>query len=163
MPQPMRGANDLLPLLGGKFVARKHEADFVVENFGGGAGQSVEAVVAQHLQVIFERHAGEFDAVNNFHGRKSVNVHAGDGIFHCAQNVAIVKRRQAMRQSALDADFGGADFPGFGCLLRDLIETQEVGVGFARAAAEGAEFASDKTDVGEIDIAVHDVGDDIAD
>jgi hypothetical protein len=31
-----------------------------------------------------------------------------------------------------------------------------------RAAAEGAEFASDETDVGEIDVAIHDVGDEIA-
>ena len=33
---------------------------------------------------------------------------------------------------------------------------------FARAAAEGAELASDETHVGEVDVAVDDVGDDIA-
>ena len=35
--------------------------------------------------------------------------------------------------------------------------------GFARAAAEGAEFASDKTDIREIDVAIDDVGDEVAD
>jgi len=89
-------------------------------------------------------------------------VHAGDRLFYCAQNVAIVKRRQAVRQSALNANFSGADVPGFSCLLGDLLETEEVRIGFARAATESAEFAADKTDVGEIDVAVHDVGDDIS-
>ncbi len=158
----MRGADDLLPLLGGEFVARKHEADVVVENLGGRSRQSVEAIVAQHAQIIFERHAGEFDAVDDLHGRESVNVHAGYGLLYRAQNVAIVERRQAVRQAALNADFGGADFPGFDGLLRDLLEAEEVGVGFARAAAEGAELAADEADIGEIDIAIDDVGDDIA-
>ena len=27
------------------FIAREHEADLVVENFGGGAGKSIEAIV----------------------------------------------------------------------------------------------------------------------
>ena len=53
--------------------------------------------------------------------------------------------------------------PGFNRLLSDLFDAEEVPVGFARAAAEGAELAADKTDIGEIDIAIDDVGDEIAD
>ncbi len=159
----MRGADDLLPLLGGKFVAGKHEADFVVEDFSGRSRQSVEAVVAQHVQVIFERHAGQFDAVYDLHGRKGVDVHAGNRLLYGAQNVAIVKRRQVVRQSALNANFGRTDFPGFARLLRNLLEAEKVSVGFARAAAESAKFAADEADVGEINIAVYDVGDDISD
>ncbi len=159
----VRGADDLLPLLGGKFIAGEHEADFVIENFGGCSRQSVEAVVAQHLQIIFERHAGQFDAVDDFHGRESVDMHAGNRLLYGAQNIAIVKWRQAMRQSALNADFGSADFPGFASFLGHLLEAEKVGVGFAWAAAEGAEFAADEADVGEIDIAVYDVGDDVSD
>ena len=34
---------------------------------------------------------------------------------------------------------------------------------FARTAAEGAELASYETDIGEIDISVDDIGDDVAD
>ena len=48
-------------------------------------------------------------------------------------------------------------------LLGHLLEPEEVGVGFARAAAEGAEFAAHKTDIGEIDVAVDHVGHQIAD
>ncbi len=68
-----------------------------------------------------------------------------------------------MRQSALNANLGRADFPGFARLLRDLLEAEKVSVGFARAAAESAEFAADEADVGEINIAIYDVGDDIPD
>src|SRR5580698_5909553 len=103
---PVRCADDLLPLLGGKLVARKYEAD----------------VVAEHFQVIFERHASQFDAVNDLHGRKSMNVYARNRLLYGAQNVAVVKRRQAVRQSALNANFGGADFPGFRCLLGHLLK-----------------------------------------
>ena len=88
----------------------------------------------------------------------------GHGAFHRAQNVAIIKLRQAARQAALDADFGRAQFPGFDGFLRDLSSSdEEVSVGLARAAAEGAELASHKADVGEIDVAIYDVGDDVAD
>src|SRR5580704_101990 len=156
------GTYDLLPLLGGKFVARKHEADVIVEDFGGRSWQSVEAVVAEHEQVVLERHAGEFDAVNNLHGRKSVNVHAGNRLLYCTQNVAIVKGRQAVRQAALNANFSGADLPGFSCLLGDLVEAEKVRVGFTRAAAEGTELAAYEADIGEINITVHDIGDDIS-
>ena len=136
--------------------------DFVVENFGGRAGQRAETVVAQHREIVGERHAGEFDAVDDFHRREGVDVHAGHGSLHRAQNVAIVKRRQTVRQSALNADLGRAELPGFDGLLRDLIRLEKIRVGFARAAAEGAELASHKTDVGEVDVAIHDVGDEVA-
>src|SRR5271154_5613410 len=108
----MRGADDLLPLLRGNFVARKDEADVVVEDFGSRPRQSVEAVVAEHLQIILERHAGELEAVDDLHGRKSVDVHAGDRPFYGAQDIAIVKRGQAVRKAALNADFSGTDRPG---------------------------------------------------
>ena len=158
----VRGADDFDPLRGGKFVGREDVADLVVENFGGGAGQRAEAVVAQHRKVVRERHAGEFDAVDDFHRRERMDVHARDGVLHGAENVAVVELGKIARQAALDADFGGAELPGFHGLPRHVVERVEVSVGLARAAAEGAEFASHKTDVGEIDVAVDHVGDDVA-
>ncbi len=88
---------------------------------------------------------------------------SGHGRFDRAQDVAIVERRQAVRQPALNADFGGAQGPGFDGLLRHGLEAVEVSVRFARAAAEGAKFAADKTNIGEIDIAIDHVSDQIAD
>ncbi len=87
----------------------------------------------------------------------------GTAVFDGAQDVAVVERRQSVRQPALNADFGRAQRPGFDGFLRHGVEAVEVAVGFARSAAEGAKFASDKTDVGEIDVAIDHVGDQIAD
>ena len=67
-----------------------------------------------------------------------------------------------MRQPALNADFGRAQLPRPRPLSRHVFERVKVGVFFARPAAEGAELASHKTNVREIDVAVHDVGHDIA-
>src|SRR5580704_3036857 len=44
----VRSADDFPPLRGGEFVTRENLADVVVENFGGGAGERIEAVIAQH-------------------------------------------------------------------------------------------------------------------
>jgi hypothetical protein len=43
-----------------------------------------------------------------------------------------------------------------------LFWSKKVSVGLARAAAEGTEFAADKTDVSEINVAIHNVGNDVA-
>src|SRR5208283_1163847 len=96
------------------------------------------------------------------HGRKSVDVHPRYSILHGAQNVAVIKRRQTVRQAALNADFGRAQFPRFFALAAHVFERMKIGVGLARPAAEGAELASHKTDVGEIDIAVDHVADEVA-
>ena len=86
----------------------------------------------------------------------------GTTLFYGPQDVAIVKRREAMRQASLNADLGCAKIPGFFGICAPCSGNEEVGIGLARPAAEGAEFAADETDVREIDVAVHDVGDNIA-
>ena len=87
----MRGADDFDPLRGGKFVGGENVANFVVENFRGGAGQRAQAIIAQHREIVGQRHAGEFDAVDDFHRREGVNVHPRDGVLDGAQNVAVIK------------------------------------------------------------------------
>jgi len=67
-----------------------------------------------------------------------------------------------VRQSTLNADLGGAELPGLDGFLRDLLRFQEICVGLAWATAEGAELASHETNVGEIDVAIHHVGDKIS-
>ncbi len=79
-----------------------------------------------------------------------------------AENVAVIELGKIVRQSALNADFGRAELPGFHGFARHIVESVEIGVGLARPAAEGAELASHETDVGEIDVAVHHIGDDVA-
>ena len=85
-----------------------------------------------------------------------------DGLLHGAENVAVIELGKIARQAALNADFGGPELPRFDGFASHVVESVEVGVGLARAAAEGAELASHETDVGEIDVAVDHVGDDVA-
>ena len=92
-----------------------------------------------------------------------MDVDAGNGCLDGAQNVTVIKRRQAVGKSALDADFSRTHFPGLDRLLRHGFQTVEVAVGFARATAKGAELATDEADVGEVHVAIDDVGDQIAD
>ena len=67
-----------------------------------------------------------------------------------------------MWQPALDTNFARAKLPSLNRLLRHLIETQKIGIVLTRPAAEGAEFAPDEADVGEINVAVTYVGDEIS-
>jgi hypothetical protein len=83
-------------------------------------------------------------------------------MFYGAQYVAVIERRQIVRQTPLNADFFGAEFPRLASLLSDLIEAEEVRVVLTWPAAEGAKLAANETDVGEVDVAVHDVGDQIS-
>ena len=155
-------ADHFSPLCRGQLVAREDKTDFVVKNFCGGTGQGIEAIIAQHGEVVGQRHARKLNSVDNFHGREGVNVHPRYRFLHRAQDVPIMKRRQLTRQASLNANFGGANLPGVDGFLCDLIEVQEIRVGVARPPAEGAKFASHEADVGEIDVAIDDVGHQIA-
>jgi hypothetical protein len=92
-----------------------------------------------------------------------MNMHRRDPAFDCSQNITIKKLRKAMRQTALDADFSGSDLPGFGSFFRDLLQRERVSIRFTRSAAEGAEFASDETDICEIYVPIDNVSDQVAD
>ena len=90
-----------------------------------------------------------------------MGVHVRHRLLDGAQDVAVVPRVQAARQAALHAHLGGAHFPRFDGPLGDFLERQVVGVGRPRRGAEGAEGAADEADVGEVDVAVDHVGDDV--
>ena len=91
-----------------------------------------------------------------------MDVHPRDGVFDGAENVAVVELGKIAGQAALNADFGRAELPGFHSLTGHVIERVEISVGLAGTSAEGAEFTSHKTNVGEVDVAVNHVGDDVA-
>ena len=64
---------------------------------------------------------------------------------------------------ALDAHFRRAPIPRFLRARGDLVVGQEVRIGVVAALREGAEAAPHVTDVREVDVAVDDVRDDVAD
>ena len=79
------------------------------------------------------------------------------------QQVAVIKRLKLARQAALHADFARAEFPGFKGATLNFIEGMKVRIRLARRAAEGAEAATDEADVREVDVAVDDVSNHLAD
>ena len=90
-----------------------------------------------------------------------MNVHAGNRAFHGAKDVAIIKRRKITRQSALNADFFGAEFPRLDRFISYLLWFEKVSVRFARTTAEGAKLATYKTDIRKVDVAINDVSNDV--
>src|SRR6266700_6593017 len=136
-------------------------ADFVVQNLGSCAGQRAQAVIAQHAEIIAQGHAGEFHAIDNFHRRKSMNVHAGNRAFHGTQDVAIIKRRKTTRESALNAYFFGAECPRLDRFIGYLFWFEKVSIRFARTTAERAKLATYKTDIRKVDVAINDISNDV--
>ena len=91
-----------------------------------------------------------------------MNVHPRSCVFYRPQYVPIVVRGQIPRQATLNTNFCGADGPSFFRLACHLIQSKKIRVVLARPAAECAELAAYKTNIGEVDVAVYDIRDDIA-
>src|SRR5215472_16124580 len=88
-----------------------------------------------------------------------MDVHARKSAFDGTAEGAIEKAVEEAGQSALDANFSGAAIPGFLRTAHDFVKRERISISGLRASAKSAETATDKADVGEIDVAVDDVGD----
>ncbi len=86
-------------------------------------------------------------------------MHCRNGPLHGSQNVAVEEPIEIPRQSALNANFGCALFPGLVRLARDILGGERVGIRRAGPSAKAAEAAADKTDIRKVDVAIYDVGD----
>ena len=92
-----------------------------------------------------------------------MDVHAGDGGLHRPDEVGVERDRQLRVDAALHAHLGGARLRRLDGPRGDLVQREPVRVGVALALGEGAEPAADVADVREVDVAVDDVGDLVAD
>src|SRR5262245_21406173 len=101
----------------------------------------------------------------DFERRKRVDVDAWRGAFHRPADVEIFGAGVARMDAALHADFGGAARPRLAHAPLDLAEREIVRPAAQRLAdlafGEGAEATFEITDVGVIDIAGNDVGNDV--
>ena len=154
----MRGGDHLDPGPGGQLALGEDPADLVVEDLRGGAGDRVEAGLAGLDQEVLDREAGARGAVDDLHRRERVHVHAGDPLLHGGGEVEVRRAGQLGVDAALHADLGGAQLPGLLGAVGDLLEGEAEGVGVGAALGERAEAAADVADVGEVDVAVDDVG-----
>ena len=66
-----------------------------------------------------------------------------------------------MRESALNADFFGTEFPRLDRFISDLLWFEKVSVGLARTTAERAKLAAYKTDIRKVDVAINNVSNDV--
>jgi len=148
---------------GRQFVGAQFLPYAIIEDFRGGARNAAQPFVLHHLQVVSQGHTCFQDAVIDFHGRECMHMHAGNGVLDSAKEVAVEKSVEVSRQSALNADFGGAAIPSLAGTAHYFFEREGVRVGGARAASEAAKTAADETNVSEIDVAIHDIGDGVAD
>src|SRR5262249_35664545 len=93
-----------------------------------------------------------------------MDVDAGCRVFHRPANVEVFGAGVARMDAALHADFGGAPRPGLAHAPFDLAERDIVWPTAQRLAhlafGEGAEATFEITDVGVVDIAGYDVGND---
>ena len=88
---------------------------------------------------------------------------SGTRCFTARDQVEVRRRRQLGVDAALHADLGRAEVPRLLGAVGDLVEGQRVGVGVGPPLGERAEPAADVADVGEVDVAVDDVGHLVAD
>ena len=92
-------------------------------------------------------------------------MHVNLGIlgFDRGQHVAILEVGHLGIDAALHAYFGGAARDRLANLAEHDLIGMIVRIGFPALALEAAELASHETDVGEVDVAIDDVGDFVAD
>ena len=114
-------------------------------------------------QELLERDAELRRAVEDLHRAERVDVHLGRAPLHRVDEVEVERARQIGVDAALHADLGGALAPRFLGAVGDLGERERVGLVVDLTLGERAEPAAHVADVREVDVAVDDVGDVVAD
>ena len=159
----MRRGDDLHPARHRQLVGAQLLTHAIIQNFRGGAWDASQPFVLHHAQIVAQRQASFLDAVINLHRREGMNVHFRNRALDGPQQIPVVKSVEILRQPALNANLRGAAIPGFERSPHDFAERERISVRCSGPASKPAKTAPHETHVGEIDVAVHDVGDRVAD
>ena len=162
-PHLVRGGDDLDPLRGGQLALGQHPAHLVVEDLGGGARNGVQAGFSQRGQPLPNARAALGHPVDDLHRRERVHVHRRHPGLDRTHQVGVARHRQIGVDPALHAHLGRAGDMGLPGPVGHLLGRQREGVGIAFPLRERTEPAAGVADVGEVDVAVDDVGDIVAD
>ena len=92
--------------------------------------------------------------------RQRVQLEVRVARLHAAEQILVPGDRQVGVVAALQQQLVAAERPGLVDLAEDLLEAEDVAFGMADGAVERAEVAAGDADVGVVDVAVDDVGDD---
>ena len=162
------GAMDADPVGGAAFEAGDALADVVVEDFGAAAGDGVEAGVAEAGDGGAQVEFGVLGDGEDFRCGEAVEPDLGEALLDAGEEAFEPVDFEIGMKAALHEDAGAAHLQGFGDLLVDFFEREDValvGAGnvfafFGERAVEGAEGAVLGAEVGVVDVAIDDVGDD---
>ena len=162
-PDPVGGGDHVDPGAGRELALREHPPHLVVEDLRGRAGDRVEPGLAGLDQEVLDRQAGAAGAVDDLHRRERVDVHLRHPALHRGDQVEVGGAGELGVDAALHAHLGRAELPRLLGAVGDLLQRQGVRVGVGAPLGERAEPAADVADVGEVDVAVDDVGHLVAD
>ena len=157
----MRVPHDVEPFVGRRLaVAVQPLADAVDENFGAAAGNAVEAGRHQAIDDRRHRQLREAREVNDFRRRERVQLEGGIALLDRAEQILVPRQRQVGIVTALEQQLHAADGHGLVDLSKQLVEAEHVPFRRSDRPIERAEVALRDADVGVVDVAVDDVGDD---
>ena len=162
-PELVRGRDDLLPGVSRELALRQHPPDVVVQDLGRRPGDRPQPAGPALLEELAERDPQTRGTVHDLHRAERVDVDVGGARLDCLEDPEVEVTRQARVQPSLDAHLGRAVGPGLLGSVGDLVERERVALGVDLALRESTEAAARVTDVGEVDVAVDDVGDLLAD
>jgi len=156
----MGGAVDAQPFFGVAFKAGDTLADFVVKNFGAGAGNGIEAGIAEPGNRVADGNVRNLGDIQDFRCGKHVEVDL-EVLLNGAEKIFVPLDGKVGVKSALHQDAGAAQIERFLDLLVNDFFGVDVGFVVTFGAVEGAEAAELGADVGVIDVAVNYITSDV--
>ena len=163
----VRGAMDGDPVVGAALEAGDALADVVVEDFGAAAGDGVEACVAKSGDSGAQVEFGVLGDGEDLRCGEAVEPDFREALLDAGEEAFEPVDLEVGMKAALHQHAGAAHLLGFGDLLVDLLEVEDVALVGARIlallwerAVEGAEGAVLGAEIGVVDVAIDDVGDD---
>src|SRR6185437_11454925 len=124
------GAMHQNPFVGSAFEASDALADIVIENFRTASRDGIEAGVAEADDSVAHGEVAVFGDGQNFRGGKAVEPDLGKALLDAAEQALEPFNLEVRMQTALHEHAGAAHLNGFGNLVIDGLEIEDVA--FAR-------------------------------
>ncbi len=160
-PQPVQGAHDAQPLVGGGLQGGDVLADLVHQDLRSPARHGVHAGGAELLEDVHDLHLEQLGEVGDLGGREGVQGDVGMGPLDGGQELQVPIESQVGVVPPLEQDLGGALGLGFRHLGHHHLGLVDIAFPVPGGAVEGAEFAVGHADIGVVDVAVDEEGGDL--
>src|SRR5208282_1770355 len=158
--QPVRHIHDFKPVIAHGLERRDFFADTVHQNFAAAAGNRAEAGGLEIADYFLQRLVEYLAEVDELAGTETVDVDLGKLAFDVREQIQIPLLRQLWMMPALHQNLRAAQRDRLLDFFVHLLESDDISIVVLFHTVERAELAIDIADVGVIDVAVNDVGDD---